>query len=60
MDEPRERPHMSLIYIVLCPSVGGVAGVSTMTNLGRSGDATVSLRDLAKPTAMSGFVYDIL
>ena len=59
MDKLRERSHMGLIYIVMCPSVGSVAGVSTMMDLGRSGDATGSSRGLSKPTLVSGSIYNI-
>ena len=34
--------------------MSGVAGVSIMTDLGRSRDATVSLRGLPRSTAMVG------
>ena len=34
--------------------MGGVTGVSTMADLGRSGDATVSTRDLPRPTLVVG------
>ena len=34
--------------------MGGVVGVSITTNLGRSGDATVSSRDLSRPTPVVG------
>ena len=54
MDGPRERPHMGLIYVVMCPIVGGVAGVSIKTDLGRSEDATVSSRGLPRPIAVIG------
>ena len=40
--------------------MGGVAGVSTTTVLGQSGDATVSSHGLSRPTPMLGSVYDIL
>ena len=56
MDEPRERSHMGLIYIVICPAMGGVADISTTTDLGWNGDATVSLHGLLRPTPVSGSV----
>ena len=34
--------------------MGGVAGISTMTDLGRSGDATVSPRGLPRATPVVG------
>ena len=34
--------------------MGGVTGVSTMADLERSGDATVSTRDLPRPTLVVG------
>ena len=34
--------------------MGGVAGVLTTTNLGRSGDATMSPRGLPRPTPVVG------
>ena len=41
--------------MLLCaPVVGGVAGFSTMTNLGRSKDATMSSRGLPRPTPVVG------
>ena len=59
MEGPRERPHMGLIYFVMCHAVGGVADVSTMGDLGRNGDTTVSLCGLPRPTPVSGSIYDI-
>ena len=59
MDGPKERPHMGLIYIVMCPVVGGVVGVLTTAYLGQSGDVTMSLCGLPRSTPMSGFIYDI-
>ena len=42
-------------YMLWCaPFVGSVAGVSTMTDVGRNGDATVSPRGLSRPTPMVG------
>ena len=57
MERPRERSDMGLKYVVMCPVVDGVVGVSTIVNLGRSGDATP--RGLPRSTPMSGLVYDI-
>ena len=54
MDGPIERPHMGLIDVMMCPVVGGVAGVSTTTDLGCSGDATMSPRGLPRPTPVVG------
>ena len=52
--------HIWAWYMLWCtPVVGGVAGVSTMMNLGRSGDATVLPHGLHKPTLVSDSVYDI-
>ena len=48
MDGPMERPHMGLIDVKMCPSVGSVVGVSTTMDLGHSGDDTVSLRGLSR------------
>ena len=44
MDEPMKMSHMGLIDDMMCPVVGGVAGVSTTMDLGGSGDAIVSSR----------------
>ena len=59
MDEPRERLYMGLIYMCYAPVVGGGAGVSITTNLGQSGDVTVSPRGLSRPIPMSSSGYDI-
>ena len=59
MDELIKRSHMCLIYIWCAPVVDGVAGVSTTTNLGWNGDATVSSRGLPRSTPMSSSIYYI-
>ena len=60
MDEPRERPHMSLIYVCDGPYRGWCGWSFNHGGLGRSGDATVSPRGLPRSTPVLGCVYDIL
>ena len=54
MDGLMERQHMGLIDVMMCLVVGSVASISTTTNLGHSGDATMSLRGLPRPTPVVG------
>ena len=59
MDGLRDRSHMSLIYIVMCLAIGGVADISTTTNLGLNETVIVLLHGLPRPTLVSGSAYDI-
>ena len=54
-----EKSHMGLIYFMMCPVVGGMAGVSTTKGLGRNGDVTMSSCDSPRPTLVLSLLYDI-
>ena len=54
MDRPMERSNIGLIDVMMCPRRGCVVGVSTITNLGHSVNARVSLRGLPRPTPVIG------
>ena len=58
MDVPMERLHMGLIY-EMCSRRGWCDWSFNHDGLGRSGDVTVLLRGLPRPTLVSGSIYDI-
>ena len=59
MDRPRERSHMGLIYIVMCPHRGWCSWHFNYDGFRAKWGFHDSSHGLPRPTLMSGSVYDI-
>ena len=50
MDRPMKRPHMGLIYVMMCPRCGWCGWHFNHDGFGVEWDATMLLRGLLRPT----------